>query len=96
MKKNKIAAALLVIAIVCCVLSAIACNGENVTVPETVAGKDTEISSLKNAPDSYDAETVIYAVVGKIKSYSTFTTKSTGTSVAKKGFITYTQKTECT
>ena len=96
MKKNKIAAALLVIAIVCCVLSAIACNGENVTVPETVAGKDTVISSLKNAPDSYDAETVIYAVVGKIKSYSTFTTKSAGTSVAKKGFITYTQKTECT
>ncbi len=96
MKKNKIVALLLVLAIACCAFSAVACNDEKVTVPAAVAGKDTEVSSLKNAPDSYDAETVIYAVVGKIKSYSTFTTKSTGTSVAKKGFITYTQNTECT
>lgn len=96
MKKNKIVALLLVFAIACCAFSVVACNDEKVTVPAAVAGKDTEVSSLKNAPDSYDAETVIYAVVGKIKSYSTFTTKSTGTSVAKKGFITYTQNTECT
>ena len=96
MKKNKIVAFLLVAAIACCAFSAIACNNEKVTVPPAVAGKDTEVSSLKNAPDSYDAETVIYAVVGKIKSYSTYTTRSTGSSVAKKGFITYTQNTECT
>lgn len=96
MKKNKLIAMLLSFALCVCGLSAIACNGENVTVPETVAGVDTSVTSLKNAPDSYDAETVIYAVVGKLDSYSTFTTRSSGTSVAQKGFITYTQNTQCT
>ncbi len=54
---------------------------------------DAIVKDLKNEPDKYDGETVVFAALGKLEDFSTYESYSSGSSSAKKGFINYEQIT---
>ncbi len=74
------------------VLALTSCDG-SVTPPAVKDGEDTVISSIKGTPDQNDAKNVLYAVLGKLDSYTTYSKTSSNLTTAKKGIIDYSQQT---
>ncbi len=70
------------------------CGGT--TIPDVNEGKDTIVNELKGKPSDNDAKSVVFATLGKLNSYQTYTKKSQNTVSASKGFINYTQNTDAT
>ena len=79
-----------------CVLSAIAFAlpltgcGKTET-PPLITGTDTVITSAKKTAKDLEAQTAVFAALGKLESSISYTSESSGTVVAKKGFISYNQ-----
>lgn len=94
--KRLLTSILAVIFTVCLAFSLVGCGEKNVTPPSAVNGQDTVMTGLKKTPDNYDATTAIYAALGKLDSYTTYKSQSSGTSTAKKGIVSYTQTTTAT
>lgn len=91
MKKRIFTIVLCVLAMISFSVFAVGCNKSE--TPPLVAGEDTVIVSTKKTAKDLDAETAVFAALGKLESYSTYQTESSGKAVAKKGFINYTQNT---
>lgn len=91
MKRKFTLIVLCLLAVLSFSLFAVGCN-KNEETPAAVAGEDTVVSSVKTNPKDTDPTTAIFAAIGKLNGYSTYESESYGTSVAEKGFITYTQK----
>ena len=94
MKKRIFTIVLCVLAIISFSAFAVGCNKSE--TPPLVAGEDTVVASTKKTAKDLDAETAVFAALGKLESYSTYQTESSGKAVAKKGFINYTQNTKAT
>lgn len=92
MKKRIFTIVLCVLAIISFSAFAVGCNKSE--TPPLVAGEDTVVASTKKTAKDLDAETAVFAALGKLESYSTYQTESSGKAVAKKGFISYTQNTK--
>ena len=92
MKRKFLLIVLSVIAALSFTLFAAGCSNGNGEVPSTIAGEDTLMTSVKTNPKDTDPITAVFAALGKLNGYSTYESESYGTSVAEKGFITYTQK----
>lgn len=91
--KKLLTSILAIIFTVCLAFSLVGCGDANVTPPSAVNGADTVMTGLKKPPDSYDANTAVYAALGKLESYTTYKSQSSGTSTARKGIVSYTQTT---
>ncbi len=69
--------------------------GETET-PPAVTGEDTVLVVKKKTAKDLSETDAVFAALGKLSSYSTYKTESSGKAVASKGFITYTQNTTAT
>lgn len=70
--KKLLTSILAIIFTVCLAFSLVGCGDANVTPPSAVNGADTVMTGLKKPPDSYDANTAVYAALGKLESYTTY------------------------
>ncbi len=68
----------------------------NAEMPEVKDGEDTLLSSLSGKPSENDAQNVLFAVLGKLNAYSSYSKSSTNVVSAKKGAIDYVQNTKAT
>lgn len=94
--KKLLTSILAIIFTVCLALTLVGCGDANDTPPSAVNGTDTVMTDLKKTPDNYDAKTAIYAALGKLESYTTYKSQSSGTATARKGIVSYTQTTTAT
>lgn len=92
MKKSHIIAVLLVAIMVTAALL-VACSPE---VPAPTAGQDTIVSGVTKTPDKVDAKTAVFAALGKLDAAESYISEGSGKTVAEKGYITYTQKSQGT
>lgn len=94
--KKLLTSILAIIFTVCLALTLVGCGDANDTPPSAVNGTVTVMTGLKKTPDNYDAKTAIYAALGKLESYTTYKSQSSGTATARKGIVSYTQTTTAT
>ncbi len=70
------------------------CGGAS--IPDVSDGKDTIVDQLKGKPDENDAKNVVFATLGKLNTYQTYTKTSENHVTASKGFINYNQDSNAT
>lgn len=90
MKRNKLLISSLII---CSSVMLAGCN--NSKVPEVKKGEDTIVKNLTSTPDKYDAETSIFASLGKLDNYKTYKKESNGKTTTNKDGNNYIQETSC-
>ena len=90
MKRNKLLISSLII---CSSVMLAGCN--NSKVPEVKKGEDTIVKNLTSTPDKYDAETSIFASLGKLDDYKTYKKESNGKTTTNKDGNNYIQETSC-
>ena len=64
-------------------------------MPEVKKGEDTIVKNLTSTPDKYDAETSIFASLGKLDDYKTYKKESNGKTTTNKDGNNYIQETSC-
>ena len=69
---KKLLISILAIIFTVCLAFSLVGGDANVTPPSAVNGADTVMTGLKKTPDSYDANTAVYAALGKLESYTTY------------------------
>ncbi len=90
MKRNKLLISSLII---CSSVMLAGCN--NSKVPEVKKGEDTIVKNLTSTPDKCDAETSIFASLGKLDDYKTYIKESNGKTTTNKDGNNYIQETSC-
>ncbi len=70
------------------------CGGAS--IPEVSEGKDTVVNELKGKPSENDPKNVVFATLGKLNAYQTYTKSSENHVTATKGVINYSQDTKAT
>ena len=90
MKRNKLLISSLII---CSSVMLAGCN--NSKVPEVKKGEDTIVKNLTSTPDKCDAETSIFASLGKLDDYKTYKKESNGKTTTNKDGNNYIQETSC-
>ena len=78
-----ILAIVFVVGMACGLVSCKKNESQDVVSPTVVDGKDTLVTGLTKTPDNYDDKTAVFAALGKLNSYDTYKSQSSGTSTAK-------------
>lgn len=89
MKKRILVAILCVLSAIAFALPLTGCG--KTETPPLITGTDTVITSAKKTAKDLEAQTAVFAALGKLESSISYTSESSGTVVAKKGFINYNQ-----
>lgn len=89
MKKGTLVAVLCLMAVIAFAMPLTACS--KTETPPLITGTDTVITSVKKTAKDSEAETAVFAALGKLENSLSYTSESSGTVIAKKGFINYTQ-----
>ncbi len=94
--RKKLLGVLTAIALIMISAFATGCSKGSSTIP---TGPDEDViidDEITVSPEEYGAKNAVYAVIGRLSKLSTYTTTSSGTSVASvAGLFNYVQKTDC-